>query len=53
MPLQRIVIAGRAVCGVTGERVLQSMAWGFPLRLKRMKPDSKPRRSTTSPTGLR
>jgi hypothetical protein len=28
---------------VTGERVLQSMVWGFPLRLKGMKPDSKPR----------
>ena len=24
-----------------GERVMQSMAWGFPLRLKGMKPDSK------------
>ena len=26
-----------------GERVLQSMVWGFPLRLKGMKPNSKPR----------
>ena len=26
-----------------GERVLESMVWGFPLRLKGMKPDSKPR----------
>lgn len=26
-----------------GERVLQSMVWGFPLRLKGMKPESKPR----------
>ena len=25
-----------------GVRVLESMAWGFPLRLKQMKPDSKP-----------
>jgi hypothetical protein len=33
-----------------GERVLESMMWGFPLRLKGMKPDSKPRPVTTSPT---
>lgn len=26
-----------------GERMLQTMAWGFPLRLKGMKPDSKPK----------
>ncbi|MGF7150096.1 putative SOS response-associated peptidase YedK [Sphingomonas zeicaulis] len=26
-----------------GARVMQSMTWGFPLRLKGMKPDSKPR----------
>lgn len=26
-----------------GARVLQSMTWGFPLRLKSMKPDSKPK----------
>ncbi|UVO50132.1 SOS response-associated peptidase family protein [Sphingomonas sp. SUN019] len=26
-----------------GVRVLQSMTWGFPLRLKGMKPDSKPK----------
>ena len=26
-----------------GARVMQSMAWGFPLRLKGMKPESKPR----------
>jgi len=26
-----------------GERIMQSMAWGFPLRLKGMKPESKPR----------
>jgi putative SOS response-associated peptidase YedK len=25
-----------------GERVLESMVWGFPLRLKGTKPDSKP-----------
>jgi len=26
-----------------GERILQSMTWGFPLRLKSMKPESKPK----------
>ncbi|UDF29406.1 UNVERIFIED_ORG: SOS response-associated peptidase family protein [Roseateles sp. XES5] len=26
-----------------GERLLQSMTWGFPLRLKDMKPDAKPK----------
>jgi putative SOS response-associated peptidase YedK len=26
-----------------GERVLESMVWGFPLHLKGMKPDSKPK----------
>ncbi|MFD1610840.1 SOS response-associated peptidase [Sphingomonas tabacisoli] len=26
-----------------GERVLQQMTWGFPLRLKTMKPESKPK----------
>ena len=26
-----------------GQRILQSMIWGFPLRLKGMKPDSKPK----------
>ncbi len=26
-----------------GERVIQAMTWGFPLRLKNMKPESKPK----------
>ena len=26
-----------------GQRILQSMVWGFPLRLKTMKPESKPK----------
>lgn len=26
-----------------GKRILQQMTWGFPLRLKSMKPDSKPK----------
>jgi putative SOS response-associated peptidase YedK len=26
-----------------GERIMQSMTWGFPVRLKFMKPDSKPK----------
>ena len=26
-----------------GQRILQSMVWGFPLRLKGMKPESKPK----------
>src|SRR4051794_26966355 len=26
-----------------GARILQSMTWGFPLRLKGMKPESKPK----------
>lgn len=26
-----------------GERIAQSMAWGFPLRLKSMRPESKPK----------
>jgi putative SOS response-associated peptidase YedK len=34
---------GMVVREVDGERVLQSMTWGFPLRLKSMKPTSKPR----------
>jgi putative SOS response-associated peptidase YedK len=34
---------GMVVREAEGERVMQSMTWGFPLRLKFMKPDSKPR----------
>ena len=34
---------GLVIREADGERVLQSMVWGFPLRLKGMKPDSKPR----------
>ena len=34
---------GMVIREADGERVLQSMVWGFPLRLKAMKPDSKPR----------
>jgi hypothetical protein len=34
---------GMVIREADGERVLQSMVWGFPLRLKGMKPDSKPR----------
>ena len=34
---------GMVIREADGERVLQSMVWGFPLRLKGMKPNSKPR----------
>ena len=34
---------GMVIRETGGERVLQSMVWGFPLRLKGMKPESKPR----------
>ena len=34
---------GLVVREMDGTRVLQSMTWGFPLRLKGMKPESKPR----------
>ena len=34
---------GMVVREEDGERILQSMVWGFPLRLKSMKPDSKPK----------
>lgn len=34
---------GMVVREVDGKRVLQSMTWGFPLRLKTMKPESKPK----------
>jgi putative SOS response-associated peptidase YedK len=34
---------GMVVREEAGERVMQSMAWGFPLRLKGMKPESKPK----------
>lgn len=34
---------GMVVREIAGERVLQSMTWGFPLRLKGMKPESKPK----------
>jgi putative SOS response-associated peptidase YedK len=34
---------GMAVREVDGKRVLQSMIWGFPMRLRGMKPDSKPK----------
>ena len=34
---------GMVVREQDGHRVLQSMVWGFPLRLKSMKPGSKPR----------
>ncbi|MCJ8159910.1 SOS response-associated peptidase [Sphingomonas sp. LaA6.9] len=34
---------GMVVHEVAGERVMHSMTWGFPLRLKGMKPESKPR----------
>jgi len=34
---------GMVIREADGERVLESMVWGFPLRLKAMKPDSKPR----------
>jgi putative SOS response-associated peptidase YedK len=34
---------GMVIREADGERVLQSMIWGFPLRLKGMKPESKPR----------
>lgn len=34
---------GLVVHSLDGARVMRSMAWGFPLRLKGMKPDSKPK----------
>lgn len=34
---------GLVVCNGDGGRAMQSMTWGFPLRLKGMKPESKPR----------
>ena len=34
---------GMVIREADGERVLEFMVWGFPLRLKGMKPDSKPR----------
>lgn len=34
---------GLVVREVGGQRVVQSMTWGFPLRLKSMKPESKPK----------
>lgn len=34
---------GMVVREEAGARILQSMAWGFPLRLKGMKPESKPK----------
>jgi putative SOS response-associated peptidase YedK len=33
---------GMVIREADGERVLESMVWGFPRRLKGMKPDSKP-----------
>lgn len=34
---------GMVVREQDGQRVMQSMTWGFPVRLKHMKPDSKPK----------
>jgi putative SOS response-associated peptidase YedK len=34
---------GLVVREAEGERVMQSMVWGFPLRLKGMKPEFKPK----------
>lgn len=34
---------GMVVREAGGRRILQAMTWGFPLRLKTMKPDSKPK----------
>ncbi len=34
---------GMVVREADGQRVLQTMVWGFPLRLKGMKPDAKPK----------
>ena len=34
---------GMVVREADGQRILQSMVWGFPLRLKTMKPESKPK----------
>ena len=34
---------GMVVREEAGQRILQSMVWGFPLRLKGMKPESKPK----------
>jgi putative SOS response-associated peptidase YedK len=34
---------GMVVREEAGQRIMQSMGWGFPLRLKGMKPESKPK----------
>lgn len=34
---------GMVVREQAGERIMQSMVWGFPLRLKGMRPESKPK----------
>src|SRR3546814_4265448 len=34
---------GMVVRETEGARIMQSMVWGFPLRLKGMKPEAKPR----------
>jgi putative SOS response-associated peptidase YedK len=34
---------GMVVREAEGERIIQSMVWGFPVRLKGMKPESKPK----------
>lgn len=34
---------GMVVRQVEGERTLESMVWGFPMKLKGMKPESKPK----------
>lgn len=34
---------GMVIRDVDGRRILQSMNWGFPVRLKGMKPTSKPK----------
>ncbi|WP_199555288.1 SOS response-associated peptidase [Sandaracinobacteroides hominis] len=34
---------GMVVREAEGERIMQSMVWGFPLRLQGMKPESKPK----------
>lgn len=34
---------GMVIREIEGQRVLQSMTWGFPVRLKGMKPTSKPK----------
>lgn len=38
---------GMVIRNVDGKRVAQQMNWGFPLRLKSMKPTSKPKHVTT------